>query len=276
MPAEKVNCVSCNAEIMQITADLNAGKCAPCADKSGGSTKFRYWKNITASGEKDPSEFQKLDRHGLGALHWAVENGDQMLFQRALEAGVPVDQLTAHGELSPLHFSAMQENAYFLEMLIDRGALLDQRDRKRSTPLHYVAEFGLVGHARKLIEAGCCQKPFDKCKQSPFDVAFRNGRIEMIEYLANLPAARHRSWSARLPFAVERGLPKVVKWLLDRGANPKTRRDPYRRTVFEIARKPFRAKDYKLDGYTEEEIELLFDNHRQVIALVEDAIKRAK
>jgi len=203
-----------------------------------------------------------------------VDSDDQILFRRALEAGAPIDQLTAHCKLSPLHYSAEQENLYFLESLIEAGALLDQIDWKRRTPLHYAAENGFVDHSRTLVEAGCCPKPLDEYKRSPLDVAFLSGRVETIEYLASLPAARHRSWSVRLPLAVDRGQPAVVKWLLDRGANPNTRKDPYSRRILEIARKPFPAKDHKLDGYTDEQIKVLSNNHKQVIALIEDAIEK--
>ena len=274
MSADKAHCISCNVEIMRITADLNEGQCAPCADKCGGGTKFRYWRDAIESAECNPSEFKKLDKHGLGALHWSVDRGDRALFRRALEAGAPIDQSTAHCKLTPLHYSAEQENSYFLEALIEAGARLDQPDWKKCTPLHYAAENGFVEHSRKLIEAGCLPKPLDKYKRSPLDMAFVSGRVETIEFLASLSAARHRSWSDRLPLAVSSGQPAVVGWLLDRGANPNTRRDPYGRGVLEIARRPFPAKDYKLDGYTDEQIKELSSNHTQVIALIEDAIEK--
>lgn len=262
---------------MRITADLNEGQCAPCADKRRGGTRFRYWRDAIESAERNPSDFQKLDRHGLGALHWSVDRGDQTLFRRALEAGAPIDQFTAHCKLTPLHYSAEQENLYFLEALIEAGARLDQLDWNSRTPLHYAAENGFVNHSRKLVEAGCSPKPLDRYKRSPLDMAFLSGRVETIEYLASLPAARHRSWSARLPLAVDRGQPAVVEWLLDRGANPNTRKDPYGRGILEIAKKPFSAKDHKLDGDTDEQIKVLSNNRRQVIALIEDAIeKRSK
>lgn len=257
---------------MQITADKNGGRCAPCADNAVGGTRFRYWKNLVGSSEIDKAEFERLDRHGLGALHWAISKGDQRFFQSALEAGVHVDQLTAHCKLAPLHFAAEQENPCFLEILIERGASLNQPDWKGWAPLHYAAESGLVDHARKLVEAGCCLRPLGRHRQSPFDVAFFNARIEIIEYLAGLDGARHRSWSKRLPFAVQQGQPNVVRWLLHRGANPDTKKGGDGRACLEIAKRPFPIEDHRLNGCTEEQIAILRSNHRQVIELIENAL----
>jgi ankyrin repeat protein len=257
---------------MQITADLNDGRCAPCANTAGGGSKFRYWKSLLESDDGREPDFERLDRSGLGALHWAIDRGDTSLFRQALEAGAPIDQQTAHCKLSPLHYAASAINEFFLVSLLEKGAFIDARDRDRQTPLHYAAEVGYAAHATRLIEGGCCPKPLDRYKRSPLDVAFQHGRIQMIEYLVEIPDAKHRRWSDRLSFAVDRGQPEVVRWLLDRGANPETNRDPYGRTILELSQKPFRAKDYRLDGCTEEQIKLLSDNHAQVREMIEAAL----
>ncbi len=261
---------------MQITADLNDGRCAPCANTAAGGSKFRYWKSLLESADESELDFERLDRSGLGALHWAIDRGDVSLFSRALEAGAPIDQRTSHCRLSPLHYAASAVNEHFIVSLLERGAFVDARDRNGQTPLHYAAEVGSAAHAARLLERGCCPKPLDRNKRSPLDVAFQHGQIRVIEYLVEIPEAKHRRWSDRLSFAVSRGQPEVVRWLLvDRGANPRTKRDPYGRTIIELAQKPFRTRDFKLDGYTEKQIKSMSQDYAQVREIIEAALKPA-
>ena len=227
------------------------------------STKFRFWGRVrieeALNGELD---FDQLDSRGVGALHWAIDNNERDLFQLALEAGAPVNQATAYIEDVPLHCASYCKSPFFIDALIAHGADIDKSDRSLITSLHIAAEKGFLKHVRKLVAAGCSLRPLNEYKRSPLDLAFMYGRVEVIDYLVTLPEARHRSWSDRLPLAVERVQADVVRWLLDRGANP-DRKDSEGRRPIDIAR--------RLDQRAP-----MSNGQRQVLSLIEQALIDSK
>lgn len=176
--------------------------------------------------------------------------------------------------MTPLHYAANQQDIYFLDVLIKKGALLDICDWERHAPLHYAVEKGFLAHVQMLVESGCDLKGFGQCYRSPLDLAFKNGHLEMIEYLVTLPGAKHRSWSKRLCFAIEAGQVHIVKWLLDHGANPSTRKDPYGRNALRLAEDLVCPEKRRLRGHGEDEIAELSPKYLEILDLLKSALKR--
>lgn len=236
--------------------------------------KFRWWGKARLeeafSGQLD---FGLLDSRGFGPLHWCVSKGERDLFQKVLTFDVEIDQRSNHTTSTPLHFAADVEDPFFTESLIAAGSNINAVDWHGQTPLHTAAENGYITHTRLLVEAGAALKEFDHHKRSPLDLAFREARMEVVEFLCAIPEARHRSWSRRLLHAAQRHQPDVVKWLLLRGANPLTK-NKFRQTAIEVAMIP--PCNLDSDETPAEECARLDSDMRTVVSMLEAALESKK
>jgi ankyrin repeat protein len=232
--------------------------------------KFRWWGKTRLeqafTGELD---FGLLDSRGYGPLHWCVLKSERELFLKVLTFDVQINQRSAHTKSTPLHFAAIVEDSCYMEALIVAGADINAVDWHRQTPLHIAAENGHISHARLLVDAGAALKGFDHDKRSPLDLAFKEARMEVIEFLCAFPEARHRSWSRRLLRVAQYHQPEVVKWLLERGANPLTK-NKFGQTAIEIAKIPPYNIDF--DETTAEESAKLDRNMRSVVSMLESLL----
>lgn len=236
--------------------------------------KFRWWGKVRLeeafNGDLD---FGLLDSRGFGPLHWCVSRGERELFLKVMTFDVQIDQRSTHTMSTPLHFAAAAEDPFYAEALIAAGTDINAVDWHTQTPLHIAAENGHIRHARLLVDAGAALKGVDQDKRSPLDLAFKEARMEVIEFLCAFPEARHRSWSRRLLHAARHHQPEVVKWLLERGANPLTK-DKFGQTAIEIAK----ISPYNIDVNESiaEDAAKLDRNMRSVVSMLEEALKRTK
>jgi hypothetical protein len=88
----------------------------------------------------------------------ASTNADKMLLLKALTDASPSDEIAAHGA-SPLHLLASshassKDAIECIHILLDKGAMIDQRASNGSTPLHWAAGNGNYEIAKELLRLG--------------------------------------------------------------------------------------------------------------------------
>ena len=219
-------------------------------------------------------DWSLLDSRGFGPLHWCVAKDERELFEQVLRVDdIEIDQRTSHTKSTPLHFAVDRDDTYFAQALIAAGADIDATDWHQQTPLHIAAEGGHLSPIRLLVDAGARTKEFDHSKRSPLDLAFKEARMDVVDYLAEIPAARHRTWSRRLLRAAQFHQVEVVEWLLGRGANPLSK-NKYGQTAIDLAR--ITPYDLEVDDLTAEEFAEIDGNMRAVISLLEGALRDTK
>lgn len=117
--------------------------------------------------------------------------GDVKIVTALLDADVDVGM--QHDEIgiqSPLSAASLNGHAAILELLLERGAPVDDPDAKGYTALHLCCANGHAKCARMLLSAGSYvdREALDGC--TPFWLAFSWGRLECVQVVSAWGAAR--------------------------------------------------------------------------------------
>lgn len=172
-------------------------------------------------------------------FHQAVAKGDVALLRCLLDLGVSPDE---RGEFHiqgglyfylaplPLQFAVGSGDAASVALLLERGADPNLRDRHNWRPLHHAAAAGRLDMVDLLLAAGA--RANIKTNQhfiihetkTPLLMALA-GRHEavarrLIEHGADLDAINDAQNRTALIEAVSHPMPDMVRYLLERGANP--------------------------------------------------------
>ena len=147
----------------------------------------------------------------------AVRDDDRALVRATLAAGEDVTQTNAYLR-TPLHKAAYYSgDPGVIAELIDRGAIVDARDKGDWTPLHLATRNGHVGAMRVLLARGADATVADaKHGWTALHVAVVAGNAEGVEALVEAGAdvfARDRSGADARTLAEECGMEDAVKVL---------------------------------------------------------------
>ena len=126
----------------------------------------------------------------------------------------PLDLVIGEGS-RPAHHDA-------LVLLLDAGANPNERDKRKMTPLHRLANWGDATTAVMLLEAGADIEAKDERGATPLHRATTNDEREyasvLLEHGAELEA-RDRDGDTPLHWALRSGRDATVKFLMDAGAD---------------------------------------------------------
>jgi ankyrin repeat protein len=141
---------------------------------------------------RDGGDVNEAHGDGMTALHWAAENGDLVLAEMLIYAGINVDAGTRIGHYTPLHVASRSGHADIVRALLDAGANVDARTTNSGVmPIHLAAASGNAVAVGALLDGGA-------------DVNAREG-----------------AWGQTpLIFAASANRVEVMKVLLDAGADP--------------------------------------------------------
>ena len=152
-----------------------------------------------------------LDSNGWTALHHAAYSGDLVSANILLEKGAKVDEYS-NARRTALHFASGKNHVKIIELLIAKGAKIEAADMHEATPLHFACKKGALDAVKLLLKRG-----------------------------ADLHAVDHRKWSP-LHYAAYNGYPKIVKLLLTWGtdSDPKLRNmvNSQNKIAFNICKNP--------------------------------------
>jgi len=101
--------------------------------------------------------------------------------------GVDVNQADEFRDgKTPLHLAALSHNVNVVKRLLEAGAEIDAKDRKRHTALHDAALRGNVDIMLELLKVhGVEKNAVDVNRETPLHFATANGRISAVKLLKN-------------------------------------------------------------------------------------------
>jgi len=123
------------------------------------------------------ADIDARDKDGLTPLHRAAQLGTAEIINMLLDAGADIESRTETGT-TPLHYAAYRTDKNALNVLLETGANIEARTKKGYTPLHYAAGWGTEEILNALLDAGANPKVQNLDKNTPFDMAKKNDRLQ--------------------------------------------------------------------------------------------------
>lgn len=157
----------------------------------------------------------------------AVRDDDRALVRATLAAGEDVTQTNAYLR-TPLHKAAYYSgDPGVIAELIDRGAIVDARDKGDWTPLHLATRNAHLGAMRALLDAGAeIQRVDAKHGWTPLHVACVAGHEDAARMLVEAGAdvtVRDKSTASAIDLMRESGMDPGRAGVSDEAAKPRAR-----------------------------------------------------
>ncbi len=153
-------------------------------------------------------------------LH-AIAKGDPIDVKNHLLLGADVNQKNKQG-WTPLHFATVRGKTQCAEVLVAKGAKLDERTGTQKTALHFAADRGFLEITQLLVESGADLSAVDDEGWTPLHYAAEKDKVDVAQYLMEQGAevdALSRRGGTPLIEAAASASPKMVNVLLDHGAD---------------------------------------------------------
>jgi ankyrin repeat protein len=120
-----------------------------------------------------------------------------------------------------------------VQLLLEKGAKMESKDRYSPTPLSLAAELGHEAVVKQLLEKGAKLESKSNNGRTPLSLAAEHGHEAVVKQLLEKGAKlESKSNNGRTPLslAAEHGHEAVVKQLLEKGAEVESEDEYYRRT----------------------------------------------
>ena len=169
--------------------------------------------------KQPPTMKMEMSNEGRTALHWAAERGDAKLARLLISHGADVAARDDARE-QPLH---MTENEQVAAALLAAGADPMARDSGDRTPLYHARSADV---AETLLKAGAdVNDARARTRETPLHAAAASGRADVVKLLLRKGARVDVTDEyGNTPLYVgARSGPRVVRLLLDHGADPNAR-----------------------------------------------------
>ncbi|MBT5093387.1 MAG: hypothetical protein HOM21_04045 [Halobacteriovoraceae bacterium] len=164
-----------------------------------------------------------LDGKNMNALHYAVIGNSNLLvaglFKKAAKKDLGTNVLNRQHGQSPLALAAKKGDREMIEVLLQNGALINQKTSTLKTPLFY----GLINKNRDavevLLEKGALVDLVDSSANSPLHYAAQTDNQEnlkdILKFLAGKINQKNGDKMVPIILAAEKGLSKNIELLLD-------------------------------------------------------------
>jgi ankyrin repeat protein len=163
----------------------------------------------------------------------AIKNGNIQYIQNAIDNGMKINEALPNRRERAIHMAVRNGHVEVVRLLLDRSALIDKPDMDDYIPIHFAVNREHLTEkenpmnekqmdiAKLLIERGADLNKTNNSRDSPLDIAARNGDLEMVKLLvengANIEKEYQRD-DQPLHKASLNGHLDVVKYLIGEGA----------------------------------------------------------
>jgi ankyrin repeat protein len=152
---------------------------------------YGYLDRLVERLEEDPTGTASRSSDGFTPLHLAAFFGKAEAVKALLEAGAPVDAVTANDLANqPLHAAAAGRSIETCRLLLAAGAEVDARQHGGFTPLHEAAQSGDAGMVELFLSAGADPTAPASDGRSPAEIARDAGHGDVATRLAGVAAER--------------------------------------------------------------------------------------
>lgn len=117
--------------------------------------------------------------HGYTLLHAFVQQGNFLAVNLLLEMGIDINAITKKQAATPLHLAILCGNLRLVQILMDRQAQIDIKDKSGRTELIIAAECKRVEVAKMLIDFDANLNAQDNVGVTPLIAAVRKGSSEI-------------------------------------------------------------------------------------------------
>jgi uncharacterized protein len=135
---------------------------------------------VQAMLERHPEWVKLQTNRGKTPLHYAVSYGQTGCMNVLLEHGADLNDRD-HTGMTPLHVTAMLGRTREAEWLLDHGAQRDAKDSFGDTPLHTAAVFGQEDMVKMLLDRGSDGTARNARGKTPFELAINNRHPHVAE-----------------------------------------------------------------------------------------------
>ncbi|PAV71348.1 hypothetical protein WR25_17675 [Diploscapter pachys] len=161
-------------------------------------------------------------REGKTALHYAVEGGHIDAIKALLtheKVIIDIPTSTTTNKLSSLMVACAQGNLDVVKFLIEKGALVEGKDKKKRTPLTHAIMNGQAHVAAYLLKLGAEMRKGDSSGNKPAHYAAAYGFLEELKLLAEVDPdclADENDWKITPLFvAYMKGHHGIVRWMFN-------------------------------------------------------------
>jgi uncharacterized protein len=203
---------ACIPPVLLLTC-ISSNGCYPSVPKNS-SVPVAEVSNKTAANEEALTKTEGM--MSQDAFFRAINIGDSASVQRGLRQGIDVNVLDPEGH-TPLMLASFEGHASMVDVLIQAGAKIDQRDSMQRTALFYAASGTNVESVDSLLRAGADVNVKDGQEGwTPIMVAASEGHPAVVQKLLEKNPElllRDVDGDSALDFAVQKGHREVVELL---------------------------------------------------------------
>lgn len=114
----------------------------------------------------------------------AASGKNQEILTLFESASISPEELNGNGNWSPLHSAASNNRIKTVDLLISKGANVNQQcECNGDTPLHSAAKNGYFGIVKLLLEAGVNRSILNEKNKTAYDLALENGFSDTADIL---------------------------------------------------------------------------------------------
>jgi len=138
---------------------------------------------------KEPEKVDEFASDGFQALGLACFFGHLEVVRTLLAHGARTDMAARNPmKVMPLHSAAAGRNSEIVQLLIERGAAVNERQADDFTPLHAAAQNGDLAIIRLLLEAGADPNLRDAEAKTALTFALVEAQTQAVELLRSFGA----------------------------------------------------------------------------------------
>ncbi|XP_077991580.1 transient receptor potential cation channel subfamily A member 1-like [Glandiceps talaboti] len=157
------------------------------------------WKCVEVLLEKG-ANYRLRDNSKRNILHLAIICGGSMVY-----FGDTFFQLLNEKDIrgcTPLHYASREGNIKSLQGLLELGAKINAKNESKQSPLHFAARYGRFQTCRRLLDSSMGPhiiNDTDGEGMTALHLAAYNGQVKVVRYLMRKGALLHRDHNGRTP-----------------------------------------------------------------------------